>query len=138
MTLEDDIITVNDDKEYSTRDRTIFLKQPLDGSWIVCAVVKEMGDGKNKSQPIILGKLSKKYLFIYLFLFQKSLKRTSFLKIVFIFAGICRMRDKSHFEQNANIKDITNEEGTISLDLRELENDEKYVFVWNYDHIFFQ
>ena len=59
MTLEDDIITVSKDKEYSTRDRTIFLKQPLDGSWIVCAVVKEMGDGKNKSQPIILGKLSK-------------------------------------------------------------------------------
>ena len=37
------------------------------------------------------------------------------------------MRDKSHFEQNANIKDITKEGGTISLDLRELENKEKYV-----------
>ena len=55
MTLEDDILSVKDDKEYSSKERTVFLKQPLDGSWIVCAVVKEIGDGKDKNQPIILG-----------------------------------------------------------------------------------
>ena len=55
MTLEDDILAVNDDKEYSTKERTVFLKQPLDGSWIVCAVVKEMGEAEDKNQPIILG-----------------------------------------------------------------------------------
>ena len=55
ITLDDDIITVKDDKEYSTKERTVFLKQPLDGSWIVCAVVKEMGDAADKTQPIIIG-----------------------------------------------------------------------------------
>ena len=57
MTLVDDIIGVNDDKEYSAKERTVFLQQPLDGSWIVCAVVKEMGEGEDKHQPIILGNI---------------------------------------------------------------------------------
>ena len=53
--MEDNILEVNDDNDYSTKDRTVFLKQPLDGSWIVCAVVEEMGDGNDYKQPIILG-----------------------------------------------------------------------------------
>ena len=43
--------------------------------------------------------------------------------VLLFFAGICKMSEKAHFEENMDIDDIRKEKGTESLNLRELEMD---------------